>query len=212
MKTVALVPFKRFTLAKRRLRARYSDPVVEKIGRAMLEDVLAALAESPSLAEVQVLTDDLAVATVARASGARVVLRTPDPGLNPVLELAGAEASRAGFDATLVVLGDVPLLQPADVERVVELGRSHRVLIVPSSDGGTTLLYRRPPGCMPARFGLASAKAHEQGARECGIEPLVLDDLDARVRIDLDTPEDAQRLLDSPVRCRTRGILEKLRE
>ena len=210
MKPVALVPFKCFTRAKRRLRGAFSDEEVEQIGRAMLADVLEALAGAASVAEVRVLTDDEEVAEVARRAGAHVRLRVPDPGLNPAIEQAGGEVLQGGREATLVVLGDLPGLRARDVEAVVAEGARAPVVIVPSSDGGTALLYRRPPDVLPARFGPDSAALHEQEARSAGIEPVVLA-LDEHASLDLDTPEDVERLLASGDESRTRALLAKLR-
>ncbi len=211
MRVAALVPFKCFTRAKRRLRSAFSDEAVEALGRAMLADVLDALAGAESLERVSVLTDDEDVAEVADRGGARVRLRRPDPGLNPAIEAATSECVREGFDATLVVLGDLPLLRSADVEAVLAEGESHRVVVVPASDGGTALLYRRPPETIPACFGEQSAAAHERAARERGLEPLHMSSLDEQVRTDLDTPEDAERLLASDTTSRTREVLQKVR-
>lgn len=210
MKTAALVPFKCFTRAKRRLRTSYTDEAVEELSRAMLLDVLDALLAAPSLSSVSVLTDDEAVAEVARDAGAQVRTQSPDPGLNPAIELANAEAAAAGCDATLVVLGDLPLLQPADVESVLAAGANHPVVVVPSVDEGTALLYRRPPDRIPARFGKNSAAAHIDAARAEGLEARVFDELDEHVRVDLDTPEDAKRVIESGVPSRTRELLERL--
>ena len=211
MRVAALVPFKCFTRAKRRLRSAFSDAEVEALGRAMLADVLDALAGTASLERVLVLTDDEAVAEAADQGGAQVRLQRPDPGLNPVIEAATAELEAEGFDACLVVLGDLPLLRPSHVEAVLDAGRDAPVVIVPSSDGGTALLYRRPPARMPARFGEQSAAAHTDAAREHGVEPLLLTALDERVRSDLDTPEDAERLLATDAPSRTREVLKEMR-
>jgi len=210
VKTAALVPFKCFTRAKRRLRTSFEDEAVEELSRAMLLDVLDALLGAPSLDSVSVLTDDEAVAEVARRAGARVRIEAPDPGLNPAIELGNADAEAAGCDATLVVLGDLPLLQPADIEAVLAAGRQHAVVVVPSEDGGTALLYRRAPGCIPACFGKDSAAAHIQAARDAGVEPRVLAELDECVRVDLDTPEDAKRVVESGMPSRTGELLRRL--
>jgi 2-phospho-L-lactate guanylyltransferase len=211
MRIAALVPFKCFTRAKRRLRTAFSDETVEALGRAMLADVLDALGATASLERISVLTDDDEVADAATRGGARARLQQPDPGLNPVIEAASGEALADGFDATLVVLGDLPLLRPSDVQLVLEAGRAHAVVIVPSSDGGTALLYQRPPGSIPACFGRDSAAAHERAARARGFEPLLFTALDERVRTDLDTPEDAERVLESDTPSRTRDVLKRVR-
>jgi len=208
MKTAALVPFKRFTHAKQRLRERFSDAQVESLGRAMLEDVLDALCHS-SLERVSVLTDDPEVASVARGAGAQVRLRQPDPGLNPAIDDAEAELFSDGYGASLVVLGDLPLLEPSHVERVLGTDPTIPVVIVPSCDGGTAMLLRRPPACMPSRFGKASAAAHLAEARARGLAVLELGELETQARLDLDTPEDAARLVQEGRQCRTRSLLEQ---
>ncbi len=209
MRVAAVVPFKCFTRAKGRLRTRYSDQEVEQLGHAMLTDVLGALTRAGCLERVTVLTDDPAVAGVACQARAAVRLRTPDPGLNPAIEDATRELLDEGFEAVLVVLGDIPLLQTLEVETVVDAGEKQAVVLVPSSDGGTSLLFRRPPDCIPACFGPDSANAHARAARERGLEPRRLSDLPPGTSLDLHTPEAAPRLLERGVACRTTELLRK---
>lgn len=208
MKVAAVVPFKCFTRAKGRLRAAYSDVQVEQILHALLADVLHALRSASTVDYVGVLTDDEAVAAVASAAGADVRVRTPDPGLNEVIEQAADELEAAGFEALLVALGDLPLLQAADVEKVIEAGLEHPVVLVPSADAGTALLLRRPPRRIPARFGPDSAARHAEAAHEAGLRAFELDSLDELSRVDLDTPEDAARVLASGIPCQTRDVLQ----
>jgi 2-phospho-L-lactate guanylyltransferase len=209
MRTAALVPVKDFARAKKRLRARFDDRAVERILRALLADVLGALAEAKRLERTFVLSDDDAVAAAARAAGASVCLRVPDPGLNAAVDAAAAERAAEGFDAVLVALGDLPLLAPADVDALVEAGARAPVVIAPADDGGSALLLRRPPLAIPARFGPESAAAHEAAARERGLTALLWS-LPDESRIDLDTPEDAARLAAAARRSRTRDVLREL--
>jgi 2-phospho-L-lactate guanylyltransferase len=210
LRTAAAVPVKDFARAKRRLRTRFDDRAVERVLRALLADVLGALAEAKRIERVFVLSDDAAVADAARAAGASVRLRIPDPGLNAAIDGAAAECAAEGFDAQLVVLGDLPLLSGADIDALVAAGDRSPVVIAPADDGGTALLYRRPPLVIPARFGPESASAHEAAARERGVTALVWTALPPLAQIDLDTPEDAVRLADAPRACRTRDVLREL--
>jgi 2-phospho-L-lactate guanylyltransferase len=209
MRTAALVPVKDFARAKRRLRARFDDRAVERILRALLADVLGALTQAKRLERTFVLSDDQAVAAAARASGAEVCLRVPDPGLNAAIDAAAAERAAEGFDAVLVALGDLPLLAPADVDALVDAGARAPVVIAPADDGGTALLLRRPPLAIPARFGPESASAHEAAARERGLTPLLFP-LPGESRVDLDTPEDAARLAAAARPSRTGDVLREL--
>jgi 2-phospho-L-lactate guanylyltransferase len=201
---------KDFARAKRRLRHRFDDAAVDRILRALVADVLGALHEAKRIERVFVLTDDAAVAEAARASGASVMLRVPDPGLNAAIDAAAADCARDGYDALLVALGDLPTLRGADVDAVVAAGERDPIVIVPAGDGGTALLFRRPPLVIPARFGPESCAAHEAVAREHGFAPRLLTSIAESVRSDLDTPDDAERLARSDNACRTRDVLREL--
>ena len=209
MKTAALVPLKRLALSKRRLRDVLPQSAVEELGQCMLSDVLQALRES-SVAAIYTLTEDPAVARIARDAGSRVRLEQPDPGLNPAIDAAERELSEAGFEASLVVLGDLPLLVPADIEAVLTAGREHAVVIAPATDGGTAMLWRRPPGALPSCFGPDSAERHARAALEAGRRAHCLTTIDALTRTDLDTLEDARRVRDSSHPCRTRALLQRI--
>jgi 2-phospho-L-lactate guanylyltransferase len=208
IKVIALVPFKCFTRAKQRLRTELSQSAVELVGRAMLADVVDALLAS-QVARTVVLTDDTEVAAAAQAAGAEVALRSPDPGLNAVLAAASADAVGEGYDASLVVLGDLPLLRATHVDCVLAAGERAPIVLVPALDGATALLYRRPPRCIPEHFGPDSAAAHRAAAQQVGLAALELADLDPDARTDLDTLEDAERILRSKRPSRTREVLEK---
>jgi 2-phospho-L-lactate guanylyltransferase len=209
MKVGALVPVKAFAHGKQRLRARLSDAAVDALERAMLSDVLTTLAQS-GVTAVYAVTGDAEVAHVAAEAGASVRMLTPDPGLNAAIDAADLELARYGYDASLVVLGDLPLLGARDVDHVLSLGRRYDVVVVPACDGGTAMLLRCPPQCMPARFGRDSAAAHATCARARGRTLHVDTAIDEAVRGDVDTPEDARRVLAYGGACRTREVLRSL--
>jgi 2-phospho-L-lactate guanylyltransferase len=209
VKVAALVPIKAFAHGKQRLRARLSSAEVEALERAMLEDVLAALAGS-GVASVHVVTGDAAVARAAVDAGASVRVLDPDPGLNPAIDAAEADLAGAGYDASLVVLGDLPLLAAHHIDHVLALGRLHDVVIVPACDGGTAMLLRRPPQCIPAQFGRDSAAAHTRCAREL-LRALRIDTaIDEAARSDVDTPDDARRVLAHGGALRTCEVLRAI--
>lgn len=210
MKVAAAVPIKSFARAKRRLRARFSQDEVEQIQRTLLADVLHALECARRVDHVVVLTGDEDVAHSARELGAQVRLRRPDPGLNPSIEQATLALRDAGYDGLVVLLGDLPLLRGCDIDAVIEAGERAPVVGIPSMDGGTALLFCRPPGRLPARFGPESFDAHCAAARELGTELYVYDAIDPLARTDLDTPEDAQRLAASSASSTTCALLRGL--
>ncbi len=210
MSTIGLVPVRSFARAKRRLSSAYGERDDAALQRALLADAIALLAGVSRIERVEVVTGEPEVAAAAREDGAEVRWLEPDPGLNPALEGALGELRAAGAAAALVLLADLPLLRPADVDAVLDAGVAHPLVGVPSLDGGTALLLQRPPGLLPARFGPESFEAHVAAAHERGLELHALEPGDPLARLDLDTPEDAQRIAASGRTCRTVELLRKL--
>ena len=135
-----------------------------------------------------------------------------DPGLNPSLDVAGAELAERGVTRLLVVLGDVAGAEAADLGALFDAldglgGRG--VVLAPSRDGGTSALLRAPHAVIPNHFGKESAAAHRDLARSQGVpySELPLPSL----AIDLDRVEDVAALLRAERGAdRTRSLLREL--
>lgn len=207
MRIAALVPVKRLDAAKSRLRPLAGEAGGE-LARAMLEDVLDALAAVPGLSQRAVVTGDADVAGVAEAAGATALIE-PDTGLNASLDAA---AQRLDADALLVVLGDVAGARADDLAALLDALRAlggRGVVLAPSSDGGTAALLRAPPDTIAAAFGPDSAARHRAAAQAAGV-PLRELKL-ASLSVDLDSPEDVDAFLaTSGGGRRTRTLLEHL--
>jgi 2-phospho-L-lactate guanylyltransferase len=121
------------------------------------------------------------VVEVLATLASRVVVLTPEPA-----DVAGAEIwtdSAPGLNAAvaaaidrlgppaLVVHADLPLLSPADVERV--LADPGDVVVARSYDGGTNGLLLR--SLIRPAFGVGSAALHADRARRAGLRASVLD-------------------------------------
>ena len=183
MKTVAVLPIKRFDRAKQRLEGVPERPA---LAAEMARAVLRALAASERLDEVLVVTADAGAAEDARACGARVVDEGSPLGHSEAALLGIAEA---GADRVLLVPGDCPLLSPADVDGLLDRHPGPGVVVVPDRHGsGTNALLLQPPGAIRPAFGEGSRERHERLAREAGV-PVVVDEVLALAR-DVDTPED----------------------
>jgi 2-phospho-L-lactate/phosphoenolpyruvate guanylyltransferase len=75
-----------------------------------------------------------------------------------------------------VVAADLPLAHGADLDRVVAAAAGGRaVVIVPTRDGGTGVLYRRPATVTGTAYGPGSAAAHVRLAADAGLEAVTLD-------------------------------------
>jgi 2-phospho-L-lactate/phosphoenolpyruvate guanylyltransferase len=182
----AVIPVKRLSAAKSRLRgavpaARHAD-----LALAMVRDTVSAVVAGSAVAELVVVTDDPEAAAAVAALGARVV---PDPGadLNAAMRFGADEVAGLGrFRAVLA--GDLPALRPEQLDAA--LGAAAGRSFVADAAGTGTVLLAVPPGePLDPRFGLGSAVAHAAS----GATALTGDW--PGLRQDVDTPADLALVL-----------------
>jgi 2-phospho-L-lactate guanylyltransferase len=195
VRTVAILPVKRFARAKQRLRAGVDGEARERLAAAMVADVLDVVAGYPALERVVVVTAEPKVAEMATAVGAHVV-RDPDEAGQSAAAALGVRAAREELSAqrALLVPGDTPALDTADLDAL--LARAEPVVIVPDRHGtGTNALLLTPPGAIAPAFGPGSCERHQAAAEAAGVDHAVL--RLPSLALDVDTPEDLAVLRDS---------------
>jgi 2-phospho-L-lactate guanylyltransferase len=189
MKTVAILPVKRLDDAKQRLSDEL-EPVKRRIlAEAMISDVLDALGRVGSVQELIVVSDDPLARRLAEARGASILKRA-DRGHNDAAAHGLEAAVRAGAERALLIPGDCPLLEPAELEALLDRPvTAPSALIVPDRHGtGTNSLLLTPPGALAPSFGPGSCRRHLEHAHRAGVHAEV-----ARVpslALDVDTGED----------------------
>ena len=191
MRTVAILPVKRFEQAKQRL----SVPARSSLAATMAGKVMNALAEARSLDGVLVVTGDETAADGARQLAFDVV---PEPSVDGhvAAALLGIERARVlGARRVLLVPGDCPLLSGADVDALLGRHDGPGVVVVPDRHGtGTNALLLEPPGAIRPAFGPGSRERHERLAAAAGVRCTV-DDVPS-LAYDVDTAEDYAVLLE----------------
>ncbi len=193
--TWALVPAKAFDRGKSRLSPALTDPARQAFAQRLFEHVLATIIASRAVDGILVSTDSPAVADAARQF--RALVRFDPPG---VASLAGVvdgglvELAARGARAALVLMADLPAIQPADVRAVVALLADHQVALVPAADGRhTNALALSPPTCLRTAFGRSdSFEAHLTAARAACLRAAILEN--PRLAFDVDGPEDHAQL------------------
>jgi 2-phospho-L-lactate guanylyltransferase len=198
MNIAALIPMKGFGNAKQRL-----APVLDGAARAILaetmfRDVLRQVRIARGLCGVFVVTGDDKVAATAAAAGAEVIRETAENGETGAVDFARQELKRAGWEAVLILPGDLPLLRAADVDQImaqIPPGASAPfALLVPSHDRlGTNALILAPPDVIGLRFGFDSFTFHmtQVTARGLPIRYFKNDNF----ALDIDEPRDLDRFL-----------------
>ena len=187
----AAVPVKEFAGAKQRLAALLTAQQRQALAAAMLEDVLAALAEAP-LAGIMVNTLDPLATELARRYGARVVTDGARDGHTGAVAAMARILAEEGREAMLTVPGDIPRVTAAEIAAVIEARRpAPSLTIVPAHDErGSNAVLCSPPLVMPLRFGDDSFLPHLAAARAIGIEPTILKL--PGIGLDIDQPLDVR--------------------
>jgi 2-phospho-L-lactate guanylyltransferase len=187
---VVAVPVKSLSRAKTRLSPALTGLERGALTLAMLEDVLDAALSVPGW-ETWVISPDEVALEVAAGRGAR-----------PIRQVE-AKAKQDGATALAVLPADVPLVTVDTLHEALRtLGA---VVLARSADGsGTSLLLRRPPRAIPARFGPDSFRRHLELAAERGLPVSVVERRE--LSFDVDRPDDILTLLADGRRGRTREV------
>ncbi|HVL50546.1 MAG TPA: 2-phospho-L-lactate guanylyltransferase [Actinomycetota bacterium] len=158
-----LIPVKRLDQAKLRLSQRLAPPDRRRLGLAMLADVLRA---TEKWSHRLIVTSDQDAEAVGLAFGCALVA-DPGLGLNAAVAAGTESAVSAGSTTLLVLPSDVPMVTSDDVTAI--FASPEEVVVVPSGDGGTNALLRRPPFAIDPCFGPSSAEAHAGRAEKAGL-------------------------------------------
>jgi 2-phospho-L-lactate guanylyltransferase len=214
MSTVAVLPVKSFDQAKRRLRTGLSAGERRALAQAMFCDVLIALRRATAVDEVLVISADHGAQRIAGGYGAQV-LDDNEHGHNVAARRGVEAALRGGARRALLVPGDTPALDPAQIDELLSREVPERsVLIVPDRHGtGTNGLVLTPPDAMAPSFGPGSRERHLDNARHSDLHGEVVDV--PSLALDIDTADDLQALESALAQshglaANTRGMLMQL--
>jgi 2-phospho-L-lactate guanylyltransferase len=198
MRTLAILPVKRFGLAKQRLAERLGPEQREALAQAMVTDVLGALVISRRLDGVLVITDEPSVVALAEPLGATIEPDRRDAGQSAAVAVGVEHALRNGFERVLMVPGDCPALDRDELDALLDKhAESPSVVIVPDRHGtGTNALLLAPPDVIAPAFGPGSFERHRELADAAGVRCAVA--RPATLLIDIDTPADLAALLAGP--------------
>ncbi|MGH3655662.1 MAG: 2-phospho-L-lactate guanylyltransferase [Micromonosporaceae bacterium] len=164
-----VIPVKRLSLAKSRLRGATPGVPHDDLVLALAADTVAAALATPAVTAVLVVTDEPVVQHAVSEWGAVAVPDVPDAGLNPALAYGADRARRRHPGTAVAALGaDLPALRPDALDAALTAAEAYpRSYVADTARTGTVLLAATPGIPLEPRFGPHSGTAHaDSGAVE----------------------------------------------
>lgn len=191
----AVLPVKPFDDAKSRLQPVIDAGPRRDLARALMLHSLGTLQACDLIDHVLVVSSDKNALELAAAQGADVLAES-GIGLNPALEQARSHAVSVGAAGLLVLAGDLPLLDPSDVDAMLVAAQDASVVIAPDQRRqGTNALLLRPPEGIEFSFGESSYRRHLDLAAIAGLKATEV--FRTGLAFDIDLPRDWHDLMSS---------------
>jgi 2-phospho-L-lactate guanylyltransferase len=189
MRATAVVPVKRFALAKSRLAPGVDAARKPELVAAMVADVLEAIGAARQIERTIVVSQEPRAAELAAAAGAELISDFDDASHIAAALTGIAAAEAAGARCVALLPGDCPLLDPRELDKMLTGVPEEYVAVIPDRHGtGTNALVLAPPNAIVPSFGEGSKERHVEAARAAGI-PYGVEELPS-LGLDLDTPAD----------------------
>ena len=203
-----LVPVKNLSGAKQRLAALFDQPTRTELAQAMLFDVLETLGTWSSSPRCQHRDQRSLCSSTGPSIPFSVIPDNANRSQTDAIEMATRFCEAEGVDSTLVIPGDIPLIQSWELEKILRSAPAEGSVLVRAADGrGTNAIWRRPAGLFPARFGNDSFEPHHAAAQATG-KPCVVLSLPG-IALDVDTPADLRALAAAPGETRAQRLVRQ---
>ena len=202
-----LVPIKNLRNAKQRLSPLLDSSARTELAQAMVADVLHAIADYDA-DDVSLVTSDPFAINLGKQHGFDIIRDDQNVSETDAIAMATELCASQGMRSTLVVPGDIPLIETEDIRVIYDSAPPKGSVLVPSTDKrGSNAVLRRPAALFPLRFGNDSFVPHLAAANATNTSCLVLSL--PRIGLDIDTPEDLQQLADAPGEKRSQLLARK---
>jgi 2-phospho-L-lactate/phosphoenolpyruvate guanylyltransferase len=203
-----LIPVKDLATAKQRLARLFDQSTRTELAKAMLQDVLEAVASWSARPAVSLVTNDPFALELAQHFDFEIVRDEENRGETCAIEMATQHCQERGIGSTLVIPGDIPLIQVSELEKIMDAAPKAGSVLVPSGDRrGSNAVFRRPAGLFPLRFGNDSFQPHLAAARATGKSCVVLSL--PGIGLDVDNPDDLRALAAAPGETRSQRLIRQ---
>lgn len=194
MRAALLIPVKNLTSAKQRLAEALDQSQRAQLAEAMLRDVMNATAGITGRLDVFLVTGDLRARAMAAEFHFGVIEDTRNESETAAIQTATALCEQQGYDTTVVVPGDIPLITSAELHQVLDAAPAEGAVFVPAYDRrGSNCILRRPASIIPLRFGNDSFLPHCEAMKKTGKTLIILER--PGIGLDIDNPHELELLV-----------------
>ena len=200
-----LIPVKNLKTAKQRLAPVLDQAQRTALAEAMLHDVFDAVGNWAERPPVAVVSSDPSATDLAKHFDFEVISDNDNKSETAAIEMATQVCEARGIESTLVIPGDIPLVQSSELDNILKAAPPLGSVLVPAADGrGTNAAFRRPSSLFPLRFGNDSFKPHFAAASGTDKPCIVL--LLPGVALDVDNASDLRDLVAAPGETRAQRL------
>ncbi|MGB8771883.1 MAG: 2-phospho-L-lactate guanylyltransferase [Candidatus Korobacteraceae bacterium] len=194
MRGILLIPVKSLTTAKQRLADALDQDRRSQLAEAMLRDVMTAAAGVLGRIDVALVTGDTRAQALAAEFGFMVIDDPRNESETAAIEMATAWCGQRGYDTTIVVPGDIPLITSDELGRVLDAAPAEGAVFVPAYDRrGSNCILRRPASIISLRFGNDSFLPHCEAMKRTGKQLIILEM--PGIGLDIDNPQELDLLV-----------------
>ena len=208
MKIGVIIPVKKFNDSKQRLSSICTLEERRDLSRSMLFDICDVLIKSEYFTEIVLVSSEEEITQYESYDGITYLRENEVNGVDNAVELGNRYFIEEGFDATVVIPGDIPLIHNKVLDELFNLIKDNQVIITPSrKKNGTNLLFRSPPDVIGTSYDNNSYFRHLDMIKAKNLQHWIY--LEDSIRLDLDEPEDIKIINEKLLDSRTKSLLKK---
>ena len=195
MITWAVLPVKRYSIGKSRLRDLFSVTELVELNQQLFESTFTKMQHSTGIDKILVVSREDHALQWSYDHGGVALLENDPSTLNSAITQAQNHICNHGGGRIMVLPSDLPLVTPNDLESLIGLADGKRKLvIVPDHfQSGTNALVMSEPHLIEPCFGTGSFRKHTRQALEKNAELVVY--LNENIQWDLDTSLELYRII-----------------
>jgi 2-phospho-L-lactate guanylyltransferase len=200
-----LLPIKDLSKAKQRLAGVLTPNERLELAQAMLADTTRAVLGVQQAERIFVVTNYAPAMRIAEENAWEFLWEERQISESHSVDAASRACTARGITRLLRLPLDIPLVQPRDIDALLEIKcPANAVVLVPSRDGtGTNAILRCPPTLFPSHFGHGSFAKHRAEAEQRNAQIIVC--RNSRLEMDVDDSDDLSLLVRHDLRGTTTG-------